>query len=81
MVLDKKEKEEGVMFTCFNTSVVHTELTSTLSKRSVWPAGKVILTTPGCDGRVRTVEIATKGGIFRRPVNKLVVLVSQLTPK
>lgn len=42
--------------------------------RNTWPRGEVVRTFPGPDGIVRVAEVRTKGGIFRRPTNKLVRL-------
>ncbi|XP_072931477.1 uncharacterized protein [Epargyreus clarus] len=42
--------------------------------RNIWVRGRVIATFPGPDNIVRTVDVATKGGVLRRPVRKLVVL-------
>lgn len=43
--------------------------------RNVWPVGVVERTFPGPDGGVRAVELRTRTGLFRRPANKLAVLV------
>lgn len=42
--------------------------------RNVWPRGIVVATHPGPDGRTRNVEVRTRGGVFRRPTSRLVVL-------
>ena len=44
--------------------------------RNKWPMGIVVGTFPGDDGLVRSVEVrVASGSIFKRPVNKLVLLV------
>ena len=45
--------------------------------RSSWPIGKIIKLFPGHDGIVRVVDVDTKGGILRRPVKKLVHLLTK----
>ena len=45
------------------------------SPRNMWPMGRVTATTPGRDGRVRIVDVTTRGGTLRRPVTKIVVLL------
>ncbi|KAJ2946139.1 hypothetical protein O0L34_g5070 [Tuta absoluta] len=45
--------------------------------RNVWPRGEVVRTYPGPDGKVRCVDVRTKGGVFQRPVRKLAVLPVQ----
>ncbi|XP_026319192.1 uncharacterized protein LOC113229725 [Hyposmocoma kahamanoa] len=42
--------------------------------RNVWPRGEVVKIYPGTDGIVRSVQVRTRGGIFRRPARKLAVL-------
>lgn len=42
--------------------------------RNTWPRGQVERVYRGPDGVVRSVEVRTKGGIFRRPVRRLIVL-------
>lgn len=42
--------------------------------RNLWPRGIVIHVHPGKDGVVRSVEVRTRGGIFRRPARRLIVL-------
>ena len=44
------------------------------SKRTQWPIGKVVRAIKGRDQAVRTVEIRTKNGVYRRPVTKCVKL-------
>uniref|UniRef100_A0A2A4JVN0 DUF5641 domain-containing protein n=1 Tax=Heliothis virescens TaxID=7102 RepID=A0A2A4JVN0_HELVI len=43
--------------------------------RCTWPRGKVTAAYPGPDGRTRVVDVATRGGVLRRPATRLVVLV------
>ncbi|XP_060802199.1 uncharacterized protein LOC132902161 [Amyelois transitella] len=43
--------------------------------RGTWPRGRVVRTLPGPDDRTRVVDVATGGGILRRPASKLVVIV------
>uniref|UniRef100_A0A2A4IU87 Integrase catalytic domain-containing protein n=1 Tax=Heliothis virescens TaxID=7102 RepID=A0A2A4IU87_HELVI len=43
--------------------------------RCTWPRGKVAAVYPGPDGRTRIVDVATRGGVLRRPATRLVVLV------
>ena len=42
-----------------------------------WPLARVIKVFPGEDGRVRAADVKTQRGIYRRPTNKLVVLLTQ----
>jgi transposase InsO family protein len=42
--------------------------------RGTWPRGRVTATFPGQDGIVRVVDVATQGGLLRRPSKKLVRL-------
>ena len=39
-----------------------------------WNFGRVVKTFPGDDGLIRTVEVQTKQGTFKRPVAKLCLL-------
>ncbi|CAG9813428.1 unnamed protein product [Phaedon cochleariae] len=39
--------------------------------RKSWPLGKIEKIYPGRDNIIRVVDVKTKNGIFRRPVNKL----------
>ncbi|XP_037297647.1 LOW QUALITY PROTEIN: uncharacterized protein LOC115453172 [Manduca sexta] len=43
--------------------------------RNAWVRGKIIATHPGPDGIVRTVDIATRGGVLRRPTKKVIVIL------
>lgn len=42
--------------------------------RNTWPKGRVTATYPGADGIVRVADVATRGGLLRRPVKKIVIL-------
>ena len=42
--------------------------------RHSWPMGRIIATYPGQDGEVRTVEVKTATGIYKRPTSKIVKL-------
>lgn len=42
--------------------------------RGRWPLGRIVSVTTGPDGRVRTAEVRTKDGTYRRPVARLAVL-------
>ena len=42
-----------------------------------WPLGKVIQTHPGEDQFVRVVTVKTARGVFKRPVVKVALLLSQ----
>lgn len=42
--------------------------------RDRWTRGRVIATTPGRDGTVRTAEIQTTKGVLRRPVTRLALI-------
>ena len=42
--------------------------------RGKWNLGRVVKTFPGSDGLIRTVEVQTKQGTFKRPVVKLCLL-------
>ncbi|KAJ0177854.1 hypothetical protein K1T71_006727 [Dendrolimus kikuchii] len=48
-----------------------------LLPRNVWPRGVVERTYIGPDNVVRSAEVRTKGGIFRRPVRRLIVLTKE----
>ncbi|XP_063382133.1 uncharacterized protein LOC134668622 [Cydia fagiglandana] len=39
--------------------------------RGVWPIGRIVEVFPGRDGIVRVADVATKGGLLRRPARKL----------
>ena len=42
--------------------------------RGRWNLGRVVKTFPGDGGLIRTVEVQTKHGTFKRPVVKLCLL-------
>lgn len=42
--------------------------------RNTWPRGQVERTFPGPDGKVRSADVRTASGVFRRPVRRLAVL-------
>lgn len=42
--------------------------------RGTWPRGRITRVFPGADGLVRVAEVATAGGVLRRPCKKLVRL-------
>ncbi|XP_037302986.1 uncharacterized protein LOC119193483, partial [Manduca sexta] len=42
--------------------------------RNTWVRGRICATHPGPDGVTRTVDVATRGGVLRRPVKKIVLL-------
>lgn len=42
--------------------------------RNTWPRGVVERVYPGPDGIIRSADVRTKGGVFRRPTTKLAVL-------
>ncbi|XP_073949021.1 uncharacterized protein [Choristoneura fumiferana] len=42
--------------------------------RNVWPRGVVEAVFPGPDGGIRSADVRTKGGVFRRPTTRLAVL-------
>lgn len=42
--------------------------------RNTWPRGRIVKVYPGQDGEVRVVDLATKGGIMKRPTKRIVVL-------
>ena len=44
---------------------------------TTWPLGRVIEVFVGKDGFVRVVNVRTKNGIFKRPVHKLALLLSE----
>ncbi|GBP10060.1 hypothetical protein EVAR_77496_1 [Eumeta japonica] len=46
------------------------------SPRYSWPRGRIKKTYPGPDNQVRVVDVETTGGVLRRPISKIVVLVS-----
>ena len=39
--------------------------------------GKIISVHPGQDGKVRVATVKTSGGIFKRPIVKLVLLLQE----
>ena len=39
--------------------------------------GKVIAVHPGQDGKVRVATVKTAGGIFKRPIVKLILLLQE----
>jgi hypothetical protein len=43
--------------------------------RGTWPRGRVAALYPGKDDVVRVVDVATAGGLLRRPSKKLVKLI------
>ena len=47
------------------------------ASRNVWKLGVVTEVHPSNDGDVRSVSIRQNGSIYKRPVNKLVLLVGQ----
>ncbi|XP_065222357.1 uncharacterized protein LOC135846922 [Planococcus citri] len=42
-----------------------------------WKMGKVEATFPGSDNHIRVVDVRTENGVLRRPITKLIVLVSK----
>ncbi|XP_052758522.1 uncharacterized protein LOC128202383 [Galleria mellonella] len=42
--------------------------------RGLWPKGRITRVFPGHDGIVRVVDVATTGGVLRRPSRKLIKL-------
>ncbi|XP_045487974.1 uncharacterized protein LOC123689933 [Pieris rapae] len=48
--------------------------------RCTWPRGIIETTYPGPDGRTRIVDVATKGGVLRRPSSRIVILVPAKSP-
>ena len=46
---------------------------------NTWPLGRIVQTYPGVDGRVRVMTVKTLKGEFKRPVSKLVLLLSEET--
>ena len=42
--------------------------------RSLWPLGRVVKTTQGRDGLVRSVEIKTRSSMLTRPIHKVCLL-------
>ena len=45
--------------------------------RNVWPRGVVQKTYPGPDRKIRSADVRTTGGVFRRPTTRLVVLTRE----
>ncbi|KAJ0176915.1 hypothetical protein K1T71_007287 [Dendrolimus kikuchii] len=45
-----------------------------LLPRNVWPRGQIERTYRGPDNIIRSADVRTRGGIFRRPVRRLIVL-------
>ncbi len=41
-----------------------------------WPLARVIDVHPGQDGLVRVATIKTSNGVYKRPINKLALLLS-----
>jgi transposase InsO family protein len=48
--------------------------------RNVWSLGRVVATYPSADGLVRSVDVCTKSGTYRRPIHKLCLLESDIGP-
>ena len=46
------------------------------SPRNCWPLGRIVEVEPDSNGQVRTVTVKTQNSQFRRPVNKLVLLLT-----
>ena len=46
------------------------------SPRNCWPLGRIVEVEPDSNGQVRTVTVKTQNSQFRRPVNKLVLLLA-----
>ena len=42
--------------------------------RGLWPLARVVKVYPSTDGRVRSADVKTANGVYRRPVNKLCLL-------
>ena len=42
---------------------------------TTWPLGRIVEVFSGKDGLVRVVNVKTKSGIYKRPVNKLALLL------
>ena len=42
-----------------------------------WPLARIVKTHPGRDGVVRVVDVKTSKGLYRRPVHKIAVLLSE----
>ena len=40
-----------------------------------WPLGKIIEVYPGQDGLIRVVSVKTASGVYKRPVNKVALLL------
>ena len=40
-----------------------------------WPLGKVIKTYQGQDGLVHVVDVKTQNGVYKRPSNKIALLL------
>ena len=41
-----------------------------------WPLGKIVEVHPGKDGLVRVVQVKTSSGVYRRPISKIALLLS-----
>ncbi|XP_045483957.1 uncharacterized protein LOC123689135 [Pieris rapae] len=48
--------------------------------RCTWPRGIIETTYPGPDGITRIVDVATKGGVLRRPSSRILILVPAESP-
>ncbi|XP_045485548.1 uncharacterized protein LOC123689458 [Pieris rapae] len=48
--------------------------------RCTWPRGNIETTYPGPDGITRIVDVATKGGVLRRPSSRILILVPAESP-
>ena len=52
-----------------------------LQDRPYWPLARVVRTFPGSDGLVRSAEVRTATGIYKRPIHRLCLLEEAATGK
>ena len=58
-----------------NMSVGDVVVLNESTPRNCWPLARVVKCYPGSDGVVRCVDVRTQGGVFKRPVARIVSLV------
>lgn len=67
-IIDKRNLEIGDLILLCNENM----------PRNQWPLGLVTNTYPGKDGKVRSVQVKTKTGLYDRPINKMCLLEAQV---
>ena len=70
----KRGTKELYLHPIRNLQVGDVVLIAEKTARGHWPLGKVTMVYPGSDGVVRTVEVKTAQGTFRRPATRIAVI-------